>query len=99
MADAPIELVGFTSAGLVTLVAAGAITSIGRWKVSVHTGVSAGVTVVLALALSPWWLLALMSTPLIGWSRVHLGDHTRGQVIVGAVAGAVVAGAAYASIA
>ncbi|MEE2057005.1 hypothetical protein [Rhodococcus artemisiae] len=99
VAGAPIELVGFTSAGLVTLVVAGVITSIGRWKVSVHTGVSAGVTVVLALALSPWWLLALMSTPLIGWSRVHLGDHTRGQVIVGAVAGAVVAGAAYASIA
>lgn len=37
VAGAPRELVGFTSAGLVTLVAAGVITSIGRWKVSVHT--------------------------------------------------------------
>lgn len=98
VADAPVEMVAFMSAGLAALAAAAVITSIFRWKVSVHTGVSAGVTVVLALALSPWWLVALVLTPLIGWSRVHLGDHTRGQVIVGAATGAVAAGLTYALI-
>ncbi|CAM2857711.1 phosphatase PAP2 family protein [Prescottella defluvii] len=99
VAHAPIEMIAFMSAGLVALLAATAITSIFHWKVSIHTGVSAGVTVVLALALSPWWLLTLAATPLIGWSRVHLGHHTRGQVVVGALAGAVAAGLTYASIA
>ncbi|MGW0022162.1 hypothetical protein ACWDUD_27945 [Rhodococcus sp. NPDC003382] len=99
LADAPTEMVAFMSAGLAALAAAAVITSIFRWKVSVHTGVSAGVTVVLALALSPWWLAALVLTPLIGWSRVHLGDHTRGQVLVGAATGAVAAGLTYALIA
>ena len=92
-------MIAFMTAGLSALVVAALITSVLHWKVSVHTGVSAGVTIVLALALSPWWLLALTLTPLIGWSRVHLGDHTKGQVIVGAIAGAVTTGIAYALIA
>ncbi|WP_213571382.1 hypothetical protein [Rhodococcus sp. USK13] len=99
LGHAPIEMIAFMSAGLVALVVAAVITSIFHWKVSVHTGVSAGVTVVLALAVSPWWLLALVFTPLVGWSRVHLGDHTKGQVIVGSIAGAVAAGLTYALIA
>lgn len=99
IASAPIQMIAFMTAGLSALVVAALITSVLHWKVSVHTGVSAGVTIVLALALSPWWLLALALTPLIGWSRVHLGDHTKGQVIVGAIAGAVTTGIAYALIA
>lgn len=99
VAGAPIEMIAFMSAGLVALAVAAVITSIFHWKVSVHTGVSAGVTVVLALAVSPWWLLASVLTPLVGWSRVHLGAHTRAQVVVGALTGAVAAGATYALIA
>ncbi|PBC35806.1 hypothetical protein CJ178_30575 [Rhodococcus sp. ACPA4] len=99
LAHAPIEMIAFMSAGLIALVVAAVITSVFHWKVSIHTGVSAGVTVVLALALSPWWLVALVFTPLIGWSRVHLGDHTKGQVIVGAIAGAVATGITYSLIA
>ena len=99
VASAPIQMIAFMTAGLAALVVAALITSVLHWKVSVHTGVSAGVTIVLALALSPWWLLALALTPLIGWSRVHLGDHTKGQVIVGAIAGAVTTGITYALIA
>ncbi|QTJ70591.1 hypothetical protein HYG77_34410 (plasmid) [Rhodococcus sp. ZPP] len=99
LGHAPIEMIAFMSAGLVALGVAAVITSIFHWKVSVHTGVSAGVTVVLALAVSPWWLLALVFTPLVGWSRVHLGDHTKGQVVVGSIAGAVAAGMTYALIA
>ncbi|RVW07895.1 phosphatase PAP2 family protein [Prescottella agglutinans] len=98
-AHAPIEMIAFMSAGLAALTVAGVVTSIFHWKVSVHTGVSAGVAVVLALAVSPWWLPALVLTPLIGWSRIHLGDHTRGQVVVGALTGALTAGVTYALIA
>lgn len=71
------------------------VTSVFRWKISVHTGVSAGVTAVLSVALSPWWLVALPATFVIGWSRVRLGDHTAGQVVVGAVAGAIASGPTY----
>lgn len=95
VAHAPVEMVAFMSAGLVALTVAAVITSIFRWKVSVHTGVLAGVSVVLAVALSPWWLLGFFVTILVGWSRVHLGDHTKGQVIVGAIAGAIAAGLTY----
>lgn len=98
VAHAPIEMIAFLSSGLVALAVAAVITSVFHWKVSGHTGVAAGVAVVLALAVSPWWLLALVFTPLIGWSRVHLGDHTKAQVTVGAFAGAVAAGLTYALI-
>lgn len=99
VAHAPIEMIAFLSSGLVALAVAAVITSVFHWKVSGHTGVSAGVAMVLALAVSPWWLLALVFTPLIGWSRVRLGDHTKSQVIVGAIAGAISAGLTYAVIA
>ncbi|MDH6284556.1 hypothetical protein [Prescottella agglutinans] len=98
VAHAPIEMIAFMSSGLVALAVAAVITSVFHWKVSVHTGVLAGVSVVLALALSLWWLLGFVFTILVGWSRVHLGDHTKGQVIVGAIAGAVAAGVTYAVI-
>ena len=96
--DAPQQLVGFMAAGLIALAVAAIITSIFRWKVSFHTGVAAGVSVVLAIAISPWWLLGWGFTVLVGWSRVHLGDHTSGQVIVGALLGAITAGLSYAII-
>ncbi|WP_240961026.1 hypothetical protein [Rhodococcus sp. A14] len=94
-ANAPAELIAFTAAGFATLLAIGIITSVVRWKVSVHTAVSAGITVILTLAVSPIWILALACTPAIGWSRVRLGDHTTGQVIVGAFVGAFIAGGTY----
>lgn len=93
--DAPIEIVAFFAAGLVTLAVAGIVTRLAHWKVSVHTGVGAGMSVVLASALSSWWLLGLVFTAAVGWSRVRLGDHTRGQVVVGAIVGVVSAGATY----
>ena len=94
-ANAPGELIAFTAAGFATLMAIGAITSVVQWKVSVHTAVSAGITVILMLALSPVWVLALSGTPVIGWSRVRLGDHTTGQVIAGGLVGALIAGGTY----
>lgn len=95
---APIEMIAFMAAGLVALAVAAVITSAFRWKVSGHAGGLAGVSMVLALAVSPWWLLGLVLTVAVCWSRVHLGDHTKSQVIVGAIAGAIAAGLTYAVI-
>ncbi|WP_433661146.1 phosphatase PAP2 family protein [Nocardia sp. CA-128927] len=92
---APRELIAWTVAALVVLVGIGIVTIRGGWKVSVHTAVAAGTTVLLAMIAAPWFLLALPLTGLLGWSRVWLGDHTRGQVVVGAGLGAVLAAAAY----
>ncbi|ROZ42693.1 hypothetical protein EEB13_29940 [Rhodococcus sp. WS3] len=99
VAGAPIEMIAFLSSGLAALAVAAVITSALHWKVSGHTGASAAIAVVLALSVSPWWLLALALTPMIGWSRVHLGDHTKGQVVAGAIAGAIAAGLTYVVIA
>ncbi|QXN95268.1 phosphatase PAP2 family protein [Nocardia iowensis] len=92
---APRELIAWTIAALVVLVGIGIVTVVGGWKVSVHTAVGAGTTVLLAMISSLWFLLALPLTALVGWSRVWLGDHTRAQVIVGAFLGAALAAAAY----
>lgn len=92
---APRDLIAWTAAGLVVLVGVGIITVAGGWKVSVHTAVAAGTTVLLAFIASPWVLLALPLTAVIGWSRVWLGDHTRGQVIVGSLLGAALAAVTY----
>ncbi|MEV6557222.1 phosphatase PAP2 family protein [Nocardia sp. NPDC051756] len=92
---APRELIAWTVAALAVLVGIGIVTVLGGWKVSVHTAVGAGTTVLLAMIAAPWFLLALPLTAAVGWSRVWLGDHTRGQVVVGAVLGAALAAAAY----
>lgn len=92
---APRELIAWTVAGLAVLLGIGIVTVLGGWKVSVHTAVGAGTTVLLAILASPWFLAALPLTAVNGWSRVWLGDHTRGQVIVGALLGAALAAVAY----
>jgi hypothetical protein len=75
---------------MLTLVLAGAVTGIFRWKVSVHAAVAAGAVLV-------WWalgldgravLLALLLPVWIGWSRIRVRDHTAGQVWAGAACGA-----------
>ncbi|WP_245721603.1 hypothetical protein [Nocardia crassostreae] len=66
----PRELIAWTVAGLVVLLGIGVITVIGKWKVSVHTAVGAGTTILLALIASPWFLVALPLTAVNGWSRV-----------------------------
>lgn len=55
------------------------------WKVSIHTAVASGVTVVLILACGTWMVWLLPGVAVIGWSRVALRDHTPAQTVVGAL--------------
>jgi membrane-associated phospholipid phosphatase len=90
---APRPIMALVVSMLTTLAALMAVTPM--WKISVHSAVSSGSVLLIALACG-WWALALYPlVALVGWSRVALCDHTRNQVIAGAVVGAVVAAATY----
>lgn len=93
---APWPLVALDIGMISTLLLTGAITA--GWKVSMHTAVAGGAVVILAATYSAslWALSVLVAA--IGWSRVELGDHTRAQVVVGAIAGALGGGAPYAAL-
>jgi hypothetical protein len=76
-----------------------------RWKISVHTAALAGfASTLLFVLLTPWAGLdaqaagrlspalaggLLLLLPLLMWARVHVGAHTRGQVLGGALFGLV----------
>ncbi|NKY19504.1 hypothetical protein [Tsukamurella spumae] len=84
---APAAIVTLSVAGLVTIVAVGVVTSICRYKISVHTAVWAGTTLLLAALIGTLWLLAALALPLVGWARVRVRDHTVGQTVTGALLG------------
>ncbi len=92
---APEQTVGLTIAGLATLLAIGVWTSIVHIKASVHTAVWSGSVAIIGLAISPWWWLLLALTPVIGWARLHLRDHTLTQVLAGTATGLIVAPMTY----
>jgi hypothetical protein len=68
------------------------------WKSSIHAGVAAATTVVLTMVFGPLLLLTSAITAAVGWSRVHLRDHTTAQVLVGAAIGASVAGVVFGAL-
>lgn len=74
---------------LLTLALTGVVTGVARWKVSVHSAVSAGAVLIWwALGLAGWAAVLTAALPVwIGWSRVRVRDHTVGQVWAGAVCG------------
>jgi membrane-associated phospholipid phosphatase len=80
---APAELRAVVGAGAASLLALLAITL--RWKISGHSGVLAGAVAALSLLYGPRWLALAPLVPLVGWSRVALGDHTPAQVMAGVV--------------
>jgi hypothetical protein len=92
---APWPMIALAASMFATLVVALAITFGARWKVSMHTAVSGGAVVILMATYSLWLVLLAPLVGLIGWSRVSLNDHTRGQVVVGAGLGAVAGGLLY----
>lgn len=81
--NAPQEIIWAAIAYVVNGVVFTAITPI--WKISFHSGVSAGcVTVLIFLIHAKFgWLFLLI--PLIGWARVHRKRHTPLQTAIGAL--------------
>ncbi len=90
---APGQMLALVAAMLCTLLAILAITTV--WKISVHTAVSAGSVIMLALAYGPWPLVLFPLVAVIGWSRLALRDHTLAQVVAGTALGATVAGTVF----
>ena len=90
---APRDLVALVGAMLAGLAATGLVTTV--WKISMHTAVAAGASVILALVFGPWLLLTLTLPIGVGWSRVHPHAHTLAQVIAGGILGGVIAAAIF----
>jgi membrane-associated phospholipid phosphatase len=90
---APRPLIALVTAVVVGL-AAGAVITIW-WKVSGHTAVAGAAAAALTAAFGPWLLLAFLPVPVIGWSRVALGDHTPAQATAGLVLGVAAIGAVF----
>jgi membrane-associated phospholipid phosphatase len=65
------------------------ITTILRWKISVHSATASGVATFLGVLMHALWLPALI-VPVIIWSRVRLRRHTFLQAVAGACLGIVV---------
>jgi len=57
------------------------------YKVSAHATAAAGSAALLWLFAPGWGVPAAIAAALVGWSRVELGRHTTGQVILGWVVG------------
>jgi hypothetical protein len=92
---APRTMTALIAAMLTTLAALMAITTV--WKISVHAAVSSGAVAMLTVVYGPIALTGYALVALVGWSRIELRDHTRGQVLAGAVLGAAVAVATFTS--
>lgn len=93
--DAPQPMLALVVAMLATLFITLGVTVIARWKISVHTAVAGGVTILLMLTYGPYMAVTVPVVALVAWSRVHLRDHTAAQTLAGAVLGATVAGVVF----
>ncbi|WP_433789518.1 phosphoesterase PA-phosphatase [Actinoplanes sp. CA-252034] len=92
---APRDLLALIGCMAVALMVATPITLLARWKISIHSLVAAGTAVTFTVVFG--WAL-LFTWPLagaVGWSRVHLRDHTTAQVLAGALVGACATGLLY----
>ena len=65
-----------------------------RWKASMHMAVAAGAVAIAGIETPLGWTTALL-LPLIGWARWRDGRHSVGQLIGGAVIGALAAASIY----
>lgn len=90
---APSPVIGLVYSGAAGLIVALAITR--YWKISIHTGVAAGIVVVFVELFGGGMLLLAPLVALIGWARVAVGDHTPAQVTVGAIVGGIVSGSTF----
>jgi membrane-associated phospholipid phosphatase len=83
--DAPPPMVGVAAVMLSTVIVCLAITH--WWKISMHTAVGTGATVVLMIFYG--WRLGLLwiVVAAVAWSRVQLRHHTPTQVVAGIAVG------------
>jgi len=95
---APRPVIGLTATMIVTLIVLGAVTGFAKVKISVHTAVAAGATVMLSIAISPVWALAAVVVALLMWARVRIEEHTPIEVVAGAGVGLVVAAVVFGMI-
>ncbi|MFG1755331.1 hypothetical protein [Streptosporangium sandarakinum] len=88
--DAPRLVTATAAVMLGWVVALGGITL--AWKVSFHSGVSAGAVVVMAhvLPVTPTLAIGAIVVMLISWARIRISHHTPAQTIVGALTAAIV---------
>ncbi|MGV9383455.1 hypothetical protein ACWDRB_47115 [Nonomuraea sp. NPDC003707] len=96
--DAPRVVVASAAVMLAWVLVMGAITL--WWKISFHTGVSAGTAVMLAHVLPavPVLLVGALLVAAIGWARVQVSHHTPTQALAGAAAGAAATAATLAIV-
>ncbi len=93
VAGAPRDLLALLIALTAGLVSFALITVV--WKISFHVAVTAGMVVILSMVFGAMMLVLAPLVALVGWARITLEDHTWLQVIVGGVAGAVIASAVF----
>ncbi|MFI7229213.1 hypothetical protein ACIBO5_38860 [Nonomuraea angiospora] len=89
--DAPRVVVASVAVMLAWVLVMGPITLV--WKISFHTGVSAGTVVVLAYVLPamPVLVVGAVLVAMIGWARVQVSHHTAAQALAGTMVGAAAA--------
>ena len=61
-----------------------------RWKISVHTSMAAGMTVLVWSVIGKAAAPLVITIPLIAWSRVKLRRHTFWQTVAGIVLGCLI---------
>lgn len=93
---APEELIAVMAALLAAAVVCLLVTL--TWKISMHMAVAGCAAALLPSVLGPRALLIWPALVAVGWSRVHLRDHTPAQTAAGALLGAAVAGVAFATL-
>lgn len=87
---APRELWIAVAAALALIVVFALVTLVAKVKISVHVGLWLTVWSYLGTVVSPWWLVGLLALPVVGWSRLKLGQHTRSELLGGVGAGLIV---------
>ena len=92
LAGAPRELLALIASMVAALIVAVPVTLVARWKISIHALVAAGTAVALVVVGGPALLATWPLAAAVGWSRVHLRDHTPAQVLAGAAVGACATG-------
>ncbi len=55
------------------------------WKISLHTGFVAALVTTLVMLYGGFAAAAAVLVPVIGWSRLALGEHTPSQTVAGAL--------------